>query len=62
MIILSQWSVTLLNVFLAIAVDNLADAQELTMAEENLAKEQEEARKKDVAPLMEDVCTDLLIF
>jgi hypothetical protein len=34
---------TLLNVFLAIAVDNLATAQELTAAEEKAAEEQEKA-------------------
>lgn len=32
---------TLLNVFLAIAVDNLAQAQELTAAEEELQEEDE---------------------
>ena len=32
---------TLLNVFLAIAVDNLANAQELTAAEEEQAAEEE---------------------
>ncbi|XP_041370317.1 voltage-dependent calcium channel type A subunit alpha-1-like isoform X4 [Gigantopelta aegis] len=37
---------TLLNVFLAIAVDNLANAQELTAAEEEQAAE-EEAQKKE---------------
>jgi hypothetical protein len=50
---LNQWrAVTLLNVFLAIAVDNLADAQELTNAEENQAKEQEEAVRKNIATLV----------
>ena len=45
----SQWFLnwrsnpdTLLNVFLAIAVDNLANAQELTAAEENETKEDNE--------------------
>ena len=33
---------TLLNVFLAIAVDNLANAQELTAAEEERAEEEAE--------------------
>ena len=32
---------TLLNVFLAIAVDNLANAQELTAAEEEQAEDEE---------------------
>lgn len=38
---------TLLNVFLAIAVDNLANAQELTAAEE---EQQEEDREKEQDP------------
>ncbi|CAG5127136.1 unnamed protein product, partial [Candidula unifasciata] len=38
---------TLLNVFLAIAVDNLANAQELTAAEEE--QEEEEAMEKEMA-------------
>ncbi|CAD5123102.1 DgyrCDS11476 [Dimorphilus gyrociliatus] len=38
---------TLLNVFLAIAVDNLANAQELTAAEEE-ADEEEEKRRQEV--------------
>ncbi len=36
---------TLLNVFLAIAVDNLANAQELTAAEEQAEEEDKEVRK-----------------
>lgn len=35
---------TLLNVFLAIAVDNLANAQELTAAEEQAEEEDKEVR------------------
>jgi len=35
---------TLLNVFLAIAVDNLANAQELTAAEENAEEEGQNGR------------------
>ena len=35
---------TLLNVFLAIAVDNLANAQELTAAEAEEAEEDKEVR------------------
>ena len=34
---------TLLNVFLAIAVDNLANAQELTAAENKVSREQEQS-------------------
>ena len=37
---------TLLNVFLAIAVDNLANAQELTAAEEEAAEEEEKVNMK----------------
>ncbi|RTG85046.1 voltage-dependent calcium channel N type alpha-1B [Schistosoma bovis] len=40
---ISAYENTLLNVFLAIAVDNLANAQELTEAEEEQAKLQEES-------------------
>ena len=39
---------TLLNVFLAIAVDNLANAQELTAAEEEEAKEDKEREKQEL--------------
>ncbi len=35
---------TLLNVFLAIAVDNLANAQELTAAEEEQQEEEQQVR------------------
>ena len=41
---------TLLNVFLAIAVDNLANAQELTAAEEEQAEDEEK-----VGPVNYDV-------
>ncbi|XP_070176328.1 voltage-dependent calcium channel type A subunit alpha-1-like [Littorina saxatilis] len=43
---------TLLNVFLAIAVDNLANAQELTAAEEE--QEEEEARQAEIEKQMAD--------
>ena len=39
---------TLLNVFLAIAVDNLANAQELTAAEEEQEEEDKEVRGKEM--------------
>ncbi|XP_067130024.1 voltage-dependent calcium channel type A subunit alpha-1-like isoform X9 [Centruroides vittatus] len=39
---------TLLNVFLAIAVDNLANAQELTLAEEEEAEEEKERNKEEL--------------
>ena len=39
---------TLLNVFLAIAVDNLANAQELTAAEEEQEEEDKEVRSGHV--------------
>ncbi|KAF5405242.1 hypothetical protein PHET_01289 [Paragonimus heterotremus] len=45
---------TLLNVFLAIAVDNLANAQELTEAEEEQAKLQEEMQAAEEAINNED--------
>lgn len=48
---------TLLNVFLAIAVDNLANAQELTAAEE----EQEE-EDKEVCPFLVDIQTIYISF
>ncbi|XP_074655928.1 voltage-dependent calcium channel type A subunit alpha-1-like [Tubulanus polymorphus] len=44
---------TLLNVFLAIAVDNLANAQELTAAEEE-AEEEEEKRKEEMQAEVEN--------
>ncbi|NP_001159383.1 cacophony A [Tribolium castaneum] len=52
---------TLLNVFLAIAVDNLANAQELTAAEEEQAEENKEKQalelEKEMEALqMEEVC------
>lgn len=40
---------TLLNVFLAIAVDNLANAQELTAAEEEAAEEEEKVAAEAAA-------------
>lgn len=43
---------TLLNVFLAIAVDNLANAQELTAAEE---EQQEEDREKQLQELEKEM-------
>jgi len=39
---------TLLNVFLAIAVDNLANAQELTAAEEEQEEEDKEVSDQEV--------------
>ncbi|CAI9738066.1 voltage-dependent calcium channel type A subunit alpha-1-like isoform X9 [Octopus vulgaris] len=45
---------TLLNVFLAIAVDNLANAQELTAAEE----EQEGVRQERMEEIEKDLCPD----
>lgn len=44
---------TLLNVFLAIAVDNLANAQELTAAEENKAEEDREKQLLELKKEME---------
>lgn len=41
---------TLLNVFLAIAVDNLANAQELTAAEEEQAEENKAITNKTLKP------------
>lgn len=43
---------TLLNVFLAIAVDNLANAQELSAAEE---EEQEEDKEKQMQELEKEI-------
>lgn len=43
---------TLLNVFLAIAVDNLANAQELSAAEE---EEQEEDKEKQIQELEKEI-------
>lgn len=44
---------TLLNVFLAIAVDNLANAQELTAAEEDQAEEEKEKQLLELQKEME---------
>lgn len=44
---------TLLNVFLAIAVDNLANAQELTAAEEGKAEEDKEKQLQELRKEME---------
>lgn len=44
---------TLLNVFLAIAVDNLANAQELTAAEEEMAEENKEKQQMELEKEME---------
>ncbi|XP_043464353.1 voltage-dependent calcium channel type A subunit alpha-1 isoform X7 [Leptopilina heterotoma] len=44
---------TLLNVFLAIAVDNLANAQELTAAEEEQEEEDKEKQKQELEKEME---------
>ncbi|XP_022648011.1 voltage-dependent calcium channel type A subunit alpha-1-like isoform X2 [Varroa destructor] len=46
---------TLLNVFLAIAVDNLANAQELTAAEEEDAEEERERAKEELEKEMADL-------
>lgn len=50
---------TLLNVFLAIAVDNLANAQEMTAAQEEEAEDLKQARamelEKELAPLNADL-------
>ncbi|XP_022239678.1 voltage-dependent calcium channel type A subunit alpha-1-like isoform X4 [Limulus polyphemus] len=45
---------TLLNVFLAIAVDNLANAQELTAAEEEEAEEDKERNQEELEKEMAD--------
>lgn len=44
---------TLLNVFLAIAVDNLANAQELTAAEEEQEEEDKEKQMQELEKEME---------
>lgn len=44
---------TLLNVFLAIAVDNLANAQELTAAEEGQEEEDKEKQMQELEKEME---------
>lgn len=46
---------TLLNVFLAIAVDNLANAQELTAAEEEDAAEEQRRAKEELEKEMADL-------
>lgn len=46
---------TLLNVFLAIAVDNLANAQELTAAEEEDAEEEKERAKEELEKEIADL-------
>lgn len=49
---------TLLNVFLAIAVDNLANAQELTAAEEEQAEENKEKQALELGKEMEALQLD----
>lgn len=49
---------TLLNVFLAIAVDNLANAQELTAAEEEQEEEDKEVRDCCTIRVTENNTTD----
>nr|XP_015839353.1 PREDICTED: uncharacterized protein LOC661666 isoform X2 [Tribolium castaneum] len=49
---------TLLNVFLAIAVDNLANAQELTAAEEEQAEENREKQAQELEKEMEALQMD----
>lgn len=46
---------TLLNVFLAIAVDNLANAQELTAAEEEQEEEDKEKQQQELEKEMESL-------
>lgn len=46
---------TLLNVFLAIAVDNLANAQELTAAEEEQEEEDKEKQIQELEKEMESL-------
>ncbi len=46
---------TLLNVFLAIAVDNLANAQELTAAEEEQEEEDKEVKQKMASETLRSV-------
>ena len=52
---------TLLNVFLAIAVDNLANAQELTAAEEGKAEEDREKQLLELKKEMEALQGDGVI-
>lgn len=49
---------TLLNVFLAIAVDNLANAQELTAAEEEQVEEDKEKQLQELEKEMEALQAD----
>lgn len=49
---------TLLNVFLAIAVDNLANAQELTAAEEEQVEEDKEKQIQELQKEMESLQAD----
>lgn len=51
---------TLLNVFLAIAVDNLASAQELTAAESSKAEEDKEKQLQELKKEMEALQGDSL--
>lgn len=51
---------TLLNVFLAIAVDNLANAQELTAAEEEQVEEDKEKQLQELEKEMEALQGDRL--
>lgn len=53
---------TLLNVFLAIAVDNLANAQELTAAEEEQAEENKEKQALELVKEMEALKMEGNIF
>lgn len=53
---------TLLNVFLAIAVDNLANAQELTAAEEEQEEEDREVREWYTARMLLTVSLQLHVF
>ena len=46
---------TLLNVFLAIAVDNLANAQELTAAEEEQEEEDKEVKQEMASETLRSV-------
>lgn len=51
---------TLLNVFLAIAVDNLANAQELTAAEEEQEEEDKEKQLQELEKEMEALQGDTM--
>lgn len=50
---------TLLNVFLAIAVDNLANAQELTAAEEEQEEEDKEVKQEIASETLHSVLDTL---